>query len=185
MAPLPENNTPRYWVRYRANGREHEMMLRWDPALVEDETDRLSFVARTATLLADLAPILPTDFAVLGARWSNVGQLFSVPFSAPASPTGTAGLIAAEAPAFITFVGRTGGGRRWKLTILGIGVSPAAEAGNYSDYRIQPDENGAVDTARGNLAGWPELVGIDGFKPNIYPYANIGYNAYWQRAVRG
>jgi hypothetical protein len=185
MAPLPENNTPRYWVRYRASGREHEMMFRWNEALVEDASDRNAFVARVAALLADAAPLLPTDFEVLSARWSNTGQNFSVPYSAPASPTGTGGLELAEAPAFITFVGRTGTGRRWKLTILGVALSPVAEAGNYTNYRVEAGENATVTTVIGNLAGWPELVGIDGYKPDVYGYANLGYNAYWQREVRG
>lgn len=184
MAPIPENNTFRYWVKYRSNGREHEMMFRWGEEYVEDGSDITTQVARIAAFLADLAPLLPTDFDVLSARFSRKGWTYSLPTTPPAGPTTTAPTFVAEAPAFLTFVGRTFGGRRWKLHVLGVSYSPADGVSPASDYRIAPGENAAITTCITNLDGWPALVGIDEQAVNLYGYANAGYNAHWQRKMR-
>lgn len=185
MAPLPENGTIRYWVRYRANGHEHEALFRPSEAAFDGQTQVNIFVARVASLFADIASLLPPDFSFISARWSDAGSTISLPSNVPAGVTGTGAAQPGEAPAFITFVGRSPLGRRYRLHILGVTLSPADDPAWLGDYRIQAGESVQVAAAITNLNGWANLVAIDGTHPNMYGYANVGYNAYWQRAVRG
>lgn len=183
MAPLPPNTTGRYWVDYLANGREHTVMFRF-PAPGVDGDVPPAFVAAVSDFLQSMEPFMPTDWQLLGARVSAPGSSVSLPGPAPAAVTGAANPQPNEAPGYITFVGRSATGRRVRVSLLGAGVTPAGEAGTYNDYRATAAENAQVATA---IAQLDEVasVGIDGADVTWYTYVNLGYNAYWQRKVRG
>lgn len=183
MAPLPVNATGRYWVDYLANGREHSVMFRYDGSEL-DGAPTTAFIAEVSDFLQAMEALMPLDWAILGARASAPGTTISLPVTAPAAVTGTWTVQAAEAPAFLTFVGRTSGGRRSRVTLLGTGVSPAGEGASYVDYRVLASELTTVATAIAQLEEG-SFVGIDGLPITWYPYANSGYNAYWQREMRG
>lgn len=184
LAPLPPSNTARYFVDYTANGRYHTMMFRYaDPS--SGPPPETPFIARVAAFIDDLRTWLPTDFEINGARYSVAGSDVTLPTTVP-EPVGpfTGVLNAGEAPAFITFVGRSVLGRRWRLSVLGVSVSPAEGGALVKDYRITAGEDVVVSTAIGNLEGWSACVAIDGQAKLVYPYINLGYNAHWQKAVR-
>lgn len=182
MAPLPPESTPRYFVDYTANGRPHTMQFRY-ASPVDGPPPETPFIARVATVLADLAEFLPSDFNVLGARYAVQGSNVTLPTAAPASPTGLQTPRPAEAPAFIGIPGRTATGRRYRFYVLGVGVSPAAVGAGTANYRLTAAESSDIAAVIANLAGAP-FVGIDGEPISYKSYANLGYNGYWQRAVR-
>lgn len=183
MAPLPVNQTGRYWVDYIANGREHSVMFRY-PGDELDGAPTTAFIAAVSDFLQAMEPFMPTDWTITGARASAPGTAISLPVDEPAAVTGVVVTNPGEGPSFITFVGRTSGGRRSRLTLLGAGTSPAQEQSNYVDYRLTAAENSTFATARAQLVEIG-LVGIDELPVTWYTYANMGYNAYWQRQMRG
>jgi hypothetical protein len=83
-----------------------------------------------------------------------------------------------EAPHFYGFVGRSSGGRRWRLDVFG-----SRTLGD--NYRLSPGENTDVDAAAAVLRDVDfGIVGIDDLPVNVYTYTNVGANAYWQRELR-
>lgn len=185
LAPLSPSNTPRYFVDYRANGREHTVMFRYATP-VNGPPPATPFIARVAAVIDDLKTWLPTDFTVLGARYAVAGSDVTLPATAPA-PVGpfTGALNQGEAPAFLTMVGRSSSGRKWRLSILGISVSPAEGGSTATDYRMTAAENTVAATVISNVDGWTDIVAIDGEQITLHPYLNLGYNAHWQKALRG
>lgn len=183
MPPLPENNTAVYFVDYHANGKDHTVQFRYDAA-EPGPPSTSPFIARVATVFADLGSYLPTDFAILGARYRASGSVLSFPAPVP-SPTVTPTIApqVGNAPSFISFVGRSVGGRRCRLSFTGIGVGPDSTEGALNDYRASTSELVTVATLVANLNG-ADFRAIDGLAVTWYPYANFGYNAYWQRQTR-
>jgi hypothetical protein len=79
---------------------------------------------------------------------------------------------------YVDFIGRSAGGRRWKLAIFGIRTLAG-------DFRYLAGENSTIADAIAALnAATPDLLGIDGLPVSVYSYANAGVNAHWQRALR-
>lgn len=180
MAPLPVNNTARFWVDYRANGRAHTLMARYNGSAEPD----VSFVEGLDDWLIACNGLMPTDWQFIGWRYAVQGSDISVPYAGV--PTTFAGIrtpAAYEAPAFISFIGRSPGGRRVRLYLLGAGFDPAEAGGQASDYRIYATENAAVDGAIDALIAW-DPVAVDQQGANWKSYVNAGFNAYWQRTVR-
>lgn len=185
LAPLSPSNTPRYFVDYKANGRNHTVMFRYATP-VNGPPPATPYIARVASVFDDLKTWLPSDFAILGARYAVAGSDVTLPATAPAPAGPFAGALnQGEAPAFVTFVGRSAAGRKWRLSFLGVVISPAEGGATATDYRMTTAENTVIATVRTNLDGWTDIVAIDGEQVSLHPYANLGYNAHWQKALRG
>lgn len=185
MAPFNPNATPRFWVDYRAQGRNHSVMFRYVGGGLPDGSPGVPFQDGVIDFFDVMEPWLPADFEILATRRALQAQDFSLPSVGLGtfSPTGVA--QAGEMPAFLTFVGRSTSGTAWKLTLLGVTLSPVGDGAYASDYRIQAGENAVIDGARAVLQAIPGLVAIDGMGIIVYPYVNSGFNAYWQRKARG
>lgn len=184
MAPLPPNSTARYVVKYRANGLEHTTQFRYLDAPGGSPPDA-AFLDDVQTFFVQLQGYFPTDFAYLSAEYVPTGSNVSSPTSVPGvNPVGAATPNIAERPGYIDFVGRSEGGRRARITILGVGVTPVGEGGAANDYRITASEAIAINNALNTLTN-AGVVGIDG-EPVVWkPYVNAGYNVYYQRKARG
>lgn len=183
MAPLPVNATGRLWVDYNANGRDHAALFRFEaPGIDGFPTEE--FLDGVEAVMNAMAPLMPADYTVLGTRISAPGSTISLP--GPAIEVGPGGgtANASELPAFMSFPGRTAGGRRTRVSFLGVAASPVQEGGAWVDYRVNASENSTVSAVIGLLNSAP-IVGIDNLEPTWYTYANAGYNAYWQRKARG
>jgi len=184
MAALPVNSTARYFVDYQANSRPHTVSFRYDDGGVPGAPD-VAFKAGLTVLLNACAAWMPTDLAYIEARYVPSGQTVSIPDGLPLLLT--AGLqvpVRGEAPAFLGLAGRTPGGRQARVFLLGAGFSAAEQVEVAEDYRVTASENliaAAIVTAADQTA----IVGIDGTLPLWKGYVNLGYNSYWQRAVRG
>lgn len=184
MAPLPPNNTARYLVNYRANGKEHTVQFRYGDGGVPGAPD-LAFIGSVSAFLSAALPLLPSDFSVLTAFYIPSGGTVAFSTTPPTIVgTGAASVSDSEAPAYLTMVGRSDGGRRVRITLLGLGVSPAQEEGVYGDYRVTSSESTTVAALRTALDG-SAVIGIDGDDVNWYGYANLGYNRHWQDEMRG
>lgn len=113
------------------------------------------------------------DFAADGSNVFN-----AVTTGAEAFTWGSGAGTVEQIPLYINFIGRTSGGRRVRLAVFGLGVSAV-------DYRFLATENADVDAMRAELVTAGGLLrGIDDLTPVWKTYANTGFNAYWQKAVR-
>lgn len=179
MAPFPQNNTGRYVVSYLANGREHSAMFRFAGASPSE-----AFTDRVDEFLQACQWGMPEDWAILGAVFYPTGVNFSQPAITPSAVVGAVDPVPAEAPGFMSIVGRGVSGRRTRLYLLGWAITPANEVGNASDYRITRAERTEVATML-DAADIIPSVTIFGDTPIWNQYINLGYNSYWQRELRG
>ena len=175
MAALNPNSTARYKWFYTINGKQHSAQLRAS------------------------APFSPSDMGAFLTDWyGNLesalfnGTLNEVHYSAIGTDvfnpvtTGVEGLGIGgggtggnqDVPVFLDFVGRSTGGRRVRLAQFGLIAVP-------TDYRYTGLESAGV-AACVNLLNTTANAGlaVDGLKAIWKPYANAGFNAYWQRKVR-
>lgn len=184
MAPLPVESTARYFVDYRAQTREHTVMFRYLDTPGGSPPDA-AFIADISAFLSALRPGMPTDWLILGARYAVTGSNVTNPVTAPTlTGAGAQAVQQGETPAYMGFLGRSVDGRRCRLFILGAGVSPASEGSFYGDYRVFGSEVTWIDTAIDELDA-SGVVSISGTEVIWKPYANLGYNAYWQKKTRG
>jgi len=172
MAPLPPNSTPRYKVEYTVNGESHDYQLRTaaSPAAVG------TFIG---ALLAALAPELyQTTIGTVSFAADNSNIFLPVVTGAEGLIAGTGSGAYEQKAWYIDFIGRSSLGRRWRLAMFGIRTLAG-------DFRYAAGENASVTATIAVLNAFtPSLVAIDGGTVTVYPYANAGVNAYWQRALR-
>lgn len=181
MAPLPQNNTGRLWVDYLANSRQHTIMFRFGGAGLPTVT----FQDGVNDFFEVNGFIMPTDWTFLGARVAVAGSDISNPFALGVTPfSGDVTPNLAEAPAYVSYVGRSSTGRRGRLFLLGAGLSPAGDTGIYNNYRATTAESAAVQTVINVLNAFDPLA-IDGNAIVWNNYANLGYHSYWQKELRG
>lgn len=174
MAPLPVESTPRYVVHYSSGSNEHTQLWR---------TDGPSSPAAMATFLNSLWSTVDgilftcqiTDL-VFYADGSTIGN--SVTAAGFVGETyGSGSPTNVQQALYLDFVARSTGGRRFRSAFF----SPV---GSDPSWRFYGTEEPAIENAIDVLAGMTDLVAIDGLPLNWKPYANNGYNAYWQRANR-
>lgn len=172
MAPLSPSNTARFRVHYTVIGKQHAMEVRSSSSPAAVGTFLQTFLADLGAL--QYASVIDfVDFAVSGSNVFN-----PVTTGAEAFTWGSGAGTTSAIPLFINFIGRTSGGRRIRMAVFGT-------TGNAVDYRYLAGENATVDNARADLvAAGSLLLGIDGLTPIWKTYANVGWNAYWQRKVR-
>jgi hypothetical protein len=172
MAPLPPNGTPRFRVNYTNVSRQHTLEIRSgsSPSAIGTFVDDL-FTA--------LVPILyPTviDNVVFAASGSNVFN--AVTTGIEGNTYGGGSPFQQNAAWFISFIGRTSGGRRARMYVFGVTMLAV-------DYRYVAGEQVAVDAAISVINAFgSNLQGIDGLVPIWKSYANGGVNSYWQKHLR-
>lgn len=182
MAPLPANNTGRYFVDYTANGRQHTVLFRYTQG-AGPVPPSAGFLTQVQNFLDAVAPLMPTDFAIVGARYSAWLSNISLPWAAPTlSVAGAYTPDNSSAPGFLSFIGRGDTGRRVRIYMLGAGLVPHQETG-VENYRVTTAENADVSSAVAILQSG-NFTDIGNTTPAWYSYANLGYNAYWQKEMR-
>jgi hypothetical protein len=172
MAPLPADSTPRYKVFYINAGATHVMDIRShaSPATFGSQVDAL-LTALGSFLLA--TTVLEVQFAADGSNVFN-----AVTSGIEGNTYGTGAGATLNESTYINFIGRSSDGRRTRLAVFGV-----SDVG--SDCRFAPTENALVDAAIAVLqdAG-NSFVTIGDLKPLWKSYANAGFNAHWQKAMR-
>lgn len=174
MAPLPVESTARYVVHYVSGGNQHTQLYRFAPPPSPATLAPLLDAIWTAA-----SPILVSttiEDVVFYPDESTVGSPVAMPgFIGETYGSGTPGNVGAAL--FLNFVARSTGGRRVRLAFF----SPE---GTDPSWRFTAGENADVDATIDALEALPALVGIDS-QPLVWKqYANVGYNAYWQRELR-
>jgi len=174
MAPLPVEGTPRFVVHYSSGQNEHTQLWRTEgatsPAAMATFLDSLwsalSGILFTAqiTELVFYADGSPFGFPVAASGF--VGETYG---------SGTPSNV--QQALYLDFVARSVGGRRFRSAFF----SPV---GSDPSWRFYGSEEPAIENAIDILEGNADLVAIDGLALNWKPYANNGFNAYWQRANR-
>lgn len=175
MAPLPSNSTARYKWFYTVGGHQHTAQVRVLASFTPE----------------DMGTFLSAWYDALGGSLYN-GVIDEVQFAQAGSDifnpvvTGVEGQAfgsggaggQADAPKYLDFVGRGSSGRRVRLAQFGV-------IGVAGDFRYTSAESPAIADAVGLLNGTDGLgLTVSGNKAIWKPYANSGYNAYWQREVR-
>lgn len=175
MAPLPVSNTKRVWLEYTSEGKQHEMVGRFVVGISDADA-----VAAMRAIALQCANYMKTTDSFHSARVAQSGSNLSFPV-AFASVTGlNAGAVAnGQEPNFISWVGRSTGGRRVRLTYFDPFTEPG-ESYRWPEGSTAPYDN-VLDILRDPLMGF---AAIDG-QPAIWnSYYNTGTNAYWQRKQR-
>lgn len=174
MAPVNPNNTDRYFFDYDADGRPHTVMMRTLATI-----DPVEAVAGFAGFVAALSPLMCAS-TLTGARFAEQGSNVTNPVSIGGGVSwGAGGQNDTLEPAFISFVGRDNLGRRARVFMYGVlGV-------NQADYRLTFPESDEVIDVVGYLSSAAGIfltitLGVPVWKN----YANLGFNAYWQRQAR-
>lgn len=176
MAPTPDVYTDRYWLRYQGAGGTHEMLFRFLPATPDADAK-----AKILEVVTTLKVFVPVTTSFNGMRFAAAGSVNSFPTTwASVAGTNGAGVPANGAPAFFTWVGRDSGGTRIRLTLLGTVDQPDA------NYRRTPAESPSVAAVIASLRDVTPtaIVTVAGLIPIWADYANVGYNAYFQRKLR-
>ena len=173
MAPLPEDSTARYRFDYTVNGEQHDFQVRASasPAAVG------TFIGGFLTSLAPELYALTIGTVTHAISGSSV--FLPVTTGIEGNTYGTGAGVTEQKAWYVDFIGRSTLGRRWRLAVFGIRTLAG-------DFRYVPGENATIGFAITALdaAGTGELLAIDGGDVNVYPYANAGVNAHWQRALR-
>jgi hypothetical protein len=175
VAEIPDTFTDRYYLDYEGPAGAHTLLFRFLPATpLADVTTRL-----TAVITAMKAWVVPqVSFKTLRRAAAGSPFSFNVAWT-PIVGTSATAIAAAGYPQFVSWLGRDSGGVRVRWTLHGASVASDA------DYRILGSENASVQAVITALAATgPSLLTVNGLVPFIAPYANTGYNAYFQRKRR-
>ncbi len=182
---MPDNLTPRLWIKYTSANFEHEMLLR--PIGPPDAAAAVTWAQPLLQVLKIL--MLPTD-EFFDARYSAAGSDISLPVFQPLiSGTGSSGLSQGDPQShYVNFIGRgtaSGAKARWTL------FTASGTADAVADNRYNPGDNAAVDQAIAAFQaraaftpGQPFLATADGDAPQVYSYANSGWNYHWLKKQR-
>lgn len=178
MAPLPYNNTGIVEVTYNAGPARHVLQIRQRTGATQ------AAVVNAARNFCDsISDFVPIGLSFESATYQAPGATFSLPIPWEAIPGSGGAFVPAEnveRPLYVTFQGRSSGGRRVRIFVFTTQITP-----NEGDYRFEPGELPAFSSGLTTLNNFTADIGaIDGLPVTWYTFANFGYNAYWQRASR-
>lgn len=179
MAPLPQNNTNRLWVDYNDGRNDHVLLCRYVISTGFGTPEAMGAVDAFLTAINDSLYLI----TILGARVAAQGSNISAPVAWTGGATyGGGAMPAVFAPRQVMWLGRTGGGRRFRLSIWGVNTTTP------DNFRIADDGSNFVADGIDVLETQQPLGAfraIDGNVPLLYPYADIQFNSYWETQARG
>ena len=177
MAPLPPENTRRFWLQYHDGVNSHELMVRGDT-----DTTPADIIVVLDEFLTELDPVL-YEITIEGARYADASETVSNPVTWDGAATYGSGFQpVVNGPREIAFEFRSTDGRKGSVSVYGYNGSTPA------DYRFGSGEVAALDDARDTLSGAHAdgtLCTISGLRGIFKTYINVNYNSYWERRARG
>lgn len=175
MAPLPANNTKRYWYDYEVGGITHTLMAR--------ATDPTTFTAVDTAVgnLMTACNAFCNRRTITAARFSAAGSVVSNPFASSLVGVvyGTTAATVGQAAAAISVVGTAPTGRKFRVYVFG---AFSDEAQTYRWYATESASVSSVLNAISPVDG--VFVTIDGQNPILKNYLNVDSNEYWVKRVR-
>jgi len=179
LSPINPNNTARLYLDYVAATKRHTLVIRYTTGIIAAAA---ADIWRQVLLANEAAFGSNVEFD--GARVSELGSNVTNPlpwdiveFVGTAVPT-------VDAPRFVSLVGRDPQGYRVRYYFYGVNFDTLEPA----DYRLTGEELPVWDAFQTDfLDAMTETsaVTIAGNLPVMKNYANVGYNAYYQRKARG
>lgn len=179
-----KNHTARLRIKYIAVGKPHVMTWRHNSISGEPTTE---LWAQIDEFLTALEPQMFTGFTITGAEWAGRNSDVFLPVSAAAlSPTpGGGAATLGDAPAFISFTGKSTQGNPAVIFLYGINIQGDTGDGANWDYRVTAVENANVANALAALQSVDnQVVAIDRTQVFWNQYCNTAYNARAQRRAR-
>jgi hypothetical protein len=184
MATFAPNYTARYKVQYRAAYRTHKVTFRYGLSTAPPSPE---FVTKVGTFLQALAPTLARDFAVLGAEYIAEGGTVALPAAAPTQPTGlnSEDITPGDSPRFYSFTGKSVTGQPGSVFVFGANLDPGQNSATAaSDFRLVLGEYDWIAAVLAVLDTAPSFTAADGSSVMWNRYANVAYNAHYQRKAR-
>lgn len=175
MPALPEETYPRLFIDYEGPMGQHTLQFR------QSAGDSSAVAAtKAAEFINTVKGIVYNGVTFNAARWAVAGSNVSNPIAwTPIAGTAAGTQAAAAFPIFVSWIGRTTGGRRVRLFLYGTNINPD------SDFRLGIGDATWVSASVSRLNSSPyPIYGIDGLPPVWKSYVNVGYNAYFQRKRR-
>jgi hypothetical protein len=175
LPPLPDNNTDRYWLKYKNAGIEHEICFR-----LASSTTTANGIATAQAIAAALDNYTDTTGGFTALRKSQTGSDLSFPVAWTSVPgTNSTAYESDDKVSFVALSGRSAGGYRCRITF-------------FTPFTL--DDDGFRLSTTSGLAGQalydavtalsPVLVAKDGLGVIWNAYVNTGWNSYWQRRSR-
>lgn len=187
MADYAPNFTARYRLRYSVLGLTHTMQ--WRIARGAGVTGLNNMVLKVAAFLAALETGLVSSWTILSATYAEEDSDIFLPAGTPSAPTGTqsdAGSLKSQSVVSTGFVGRSNLGQKARVFVYGFRQGPEDAETDADDFRLLAAESTEIDDAVVVLNnGSPNVVGSDDAVVSWYSYANVKYNDYWLRQIRG
>lgn len=177
MAPLPENNTNRFWVEYSDGINTHDLLCRYD-----DSGGGLTFAKASVALF--LTALSPQWYAIsiTAARYSLASSNVSLPTTWSASTTyGTGAMPGSVAPRELAWLGRDNVGRRVRWFMFGCKLETP------NTYRFQLADNADLAEAWGVISDAQNggaFLTIAGEDPEMYSYISVNFNNYYEAQQR-
>jgi len=172
MAPLAPNNTPRFRFHYTVVGHQHSVQVRSSASPSAIGVIMGNYFNSFGLTCADIA----IDFV----DWAPTGSdIFNPVTTGIEGVIYTGGVATADQAAWcFTFLGRTPGGRRVRMTQFGALAFTV-------NYRLGPGESPDIDNVIDTLKGaGGSILGIDGLTPIWKDYADSGVNDHWVKVLR-
>jgi len=176
MAPLPEDNTKRYWLAYHCKGETHHAQMR----TVDDYADSDAISTLTALAVA-LQPMWANDCGADGVLVAEAGSNVRNPVAGFTPVVGTHGGTTADInlPFETTWTGRARSGRRWEMGIFCLQYTLT------STWPVTSLTGTGLDTVRALfVAAADHYLAIDHAKPVFNNWVNFSYNDHWIKAAR-
>jgi len=176
MAPLPANNTARYFFRYSCGGVNHKLIVRCTDEIVE---------GTISDVISTILDAIGDEFfasAAVGMDYQPSGSDFSVPatYTGLVTTWGSGSPADSGTPMFAGMAGRGSDGRRNTWHLFGF-----KRLGDVLDYRFNVSADAAWNEALAAIVAADGMfLTIGGTKAVYHPYVNVGVNAYWQRKMR-
>lgn len=172
--------TARLFLDYTTGRREHTMMARYTGTLTEGTQFAL------LDFLEAVQAVLPEAWAPIRLRRAAAGTEITLPVGMIPQLAAFRGTATGEFPEVFeprehTFVGRSvSTGAKARLSLYGLTYQTPA------DYRWEGSgmPAGLINAIAKLEAPIALFIGIDGNKPDWYPYVNVNYNSYWERRQR-
>lgn len=172
MAPLAPSNTARFRFFYTVIGVQHSIQIRTSSSPASIAGFMNAYWSAFATELFGLT----VDFVTFAAIGSDIFNLVTTGLEGNTYGTGAGSQE--NIPWAYTFIGRSPGGRRVRITQFGA----KQLSGNY---RTTAGEHAQIDAVIGILQILPsQLLAVDGLVPVWKTYADNQVNDHWVKEVR-